>query len=104
MSVETVPRGTVLRALTVLSVSFRKQRRLLTVVRLMPYFERVSMEFGIKRPNVYPYMKSGKKRLAPNAETTTKIISALRRRAHDQALLPILEPAIERMRISAKIY
>jgi hypothetical protein len=66
--------------------------------------ERVSMELEIKRPNVYPYMKSRKKRLVPNAETTAKIINVLRCRACNQAVLPILEAAIERMRISARAY
>ena len=66
--------------------------------------ERVSMELGIKRTNVYPYMKSRKKSLVPNAETTGKIIYVLRHRAHNHAILPILESAIERMRISSKIY
>lgn len=66
--------------------------------------ERVSMELGIKRPNVYPYMKSRKKRLVPSAETTAKILNVLRYKAHNQAVLPILEPAVERMRILAKTY
>jgi hypothetical protein len=66
--------------------------------------ERVSLELGIKRPNVYPYMKRRKKRLVPNAETTAKIIKALRYRGYNQAVLPVLEPAIERMWMSAKVY
>jgi hypothetical protein len=66
--------------------------------------ERVSMELGIKRPNVYPYLKRRKKRLVPNAETTAKIIGVFRDKAHTQAVLPILEPAIDRMQISAKTY
>ena len=66
--------------------------------------ERVGMKLGIKRTNVYPYMKSRKKRLVPNAETTAKIIAVLRDKALTQAVLPILEPAIDRMRISAKTY
>lgn len=66
--------------------------------------ERVGMELGIKRTNVYPYMKSRKKRLVPNAETTAKIVYVLRHRAHNQAILPILESAIERMRREAKMY
>jgi hypothetical protein len=66
--------------------------------------ERVSMELGIKRQNVYPYLKRRKKRLVPNAETTAKIIAVLRDKALSQAVLPILEPAIDRMRISAKTY
>lgn len=66
--------------------------------------ERVSMELGIKRPNVYPCMKSRKRRLVPSAETTAKIINALRYRGHNRAILPLLKPAIERMRISAKTY
>jgi hypothetical protein len=66
--------------------------------------ERVSMELGIKRPNVYPYMKGRKKRLVPNAETTAKIINVLRGMAQNQAVLAVLEPAIERMQISAKAY
>jgi len=66
--------------------------------------ERVSLELGIKRPNVYPYMKGRKKRLVPNARTTAKIINVLRKKGRNQAVLPILTPAIERMRISAKVY
>jgi len=62
------------------------------------------MELGIKRPNVYPYMKIRKKRLVPNAGTTAKIINVLRYKACNQAVLSILEPAIERMRTSAKKY
>jgi hypothetical protein len=66
--------------------------------------ERVGLELGIKRPNIYPYMKSRKKRLVPNAETTAKIIKALRCRGYNQAVLPVLEPAIERICMSAKAY
>jgi hypothetical protein len=66
--------------------------------------ERVSLELGIKRPNVYPYLKGRRKRLVPNAETTARIIKALRYRGYNQAVLPVLEPAIERMWVSAKAY
>jgi hypothetical protein len=66
--------------------------------------ERVSLELGVKRPNVYPYMKGRKKRLVPNAETTAKIINALRYKACNKVILSLLEPAVERMRISAKAY
>jgi glutaredoxin-related protein len=66
--------------------------------------ERVSLELRIKRPNVYPYMKGRKKRLVPNAETTARIINALRYKACSKAVLTILEPAMERMRISVKAY
>lgn len=65
--------------------------------------ERVSMELGIRRPNVYPYMKGREKRLVPNAETTVKIIKALRKRAYDQAVLPILKAAFDRMKTATTI-
>jgi len=65
--------------------------------------ERVSMELGIKRPNVYPYMKGREKRLVPNAETTAKIINALRAKAHNQAILPILKTAFDRMKTATTI-
>jgi hypothetical protein len=66
--------------------------------------ERVSMELGIKRPNVYPYMKGREKRLVPNAETTVKIVNALRERGHNQRILPVLKKAFELMKIVMTIY
>lgn len=65
--------------------------------------ERVSMELGIKRPNVYLYMKNRKKRLVPNAETTLKIINALRARSYNEAILPVLKEALTRMKTATKI-
>jgi hypothetical protein len=54
---------------------------------------------------VYRYLpKNGKRRQVPSAETAAKIIDVLRSNGYNQAVLPVLEPAIERMRISAKTY
>lgn len=67
--------------------------------------ERISQDLGISRTHVYRYLsEEGKKGRIPNAETTAKIINALRNKGRNQAVLPILAPAVERMRISAKMY
>jgi hypothetical protein len=67
--------------------------------------ERVSLALSIPRTHVYRYLqRNGKERRVPSAKTTAKIIDALRGNGYNQAVLPILEPAIERMRISAKAY
>lgn len=66
--------------------------------------ERVSQELKISKPNVYPFMKGREKRHVPNSETTAKIVGVLRQKGYDQAILPILKPAIERMLRKALIY
>lgn len=55
------------------------------------------METGIKRPNVYLYMKQREKRLVPNAESTAKIVKALHDKGLSQVMYPILKPAFDRM-------
>lgn len=63
--------------------------------------ETISLRTGIKRPNVYLYMKhrkkSREKRAVPNAETTAKIVKELHDEALNQAIYPILKPAVLRM-------
>jgi hypothetical protein len=59
--------------------------------------EIVSLKTGIKRPNVYLYMKGREKRKVPNAETTAKVVKVLHDEALNQAIYPILKPPVLRM-------
>lgn len=67
--------------------------------------ERISQDLGIPRTHVYRYLpREGKKRRIPSAETTAKIINALRALAFNQSILPILKVASDRMLIEARAY
>jgi hypothetical protein len=66
--------------------------------------ERIAMELNIKRPNVYRYMKTRKKRVVPNEQTTAKIIELLLAYGRSQAILPFLKRGSERMLVVAKSY
>jgi hypothetical protein len=67
--------------------------------------ERISAVLGIPRPHVYRYLqRNGKKRRVPSAETTAKIIDALRGRGYNQTVLPILKTAFDRMQTATMTY
>jgi hypothetical protein len=66
--------------------------------------ERISMELNMKRPNVYRYMKTRKKRVVPSEQTTAKVIELLLAYGRSQAVLPFLKRGSERMLVAAKSY